>query len=116
MYRGMEGAVWVEPKHERIVRIEGRLVKDVSFGWGILGKLNKGGIYEINQTQVSPGIWRITRLNIDVKGRVFLLNSFRLFRQESNSHFRPTAPSMTYRDAVETLLSEPMPVAGMSRP
>jgi hypothetical protein len=116
MYRGMEGTVWVEPKHERIVRIEGRLVKDVSFGWGILGKLNKGGIYEIGQTQVSPGIWRITTLNIDVKGRAFLLNSFRLFRQESNSQFRPTSPSTTYRDAVEALLMERTPVLGRSQP
>jgi len=28
MYRGMEGSVWIEPVQERIVRIEGVLVKD----------------------------------------------------------------------------------------
>ncbi len=115
IYRGLEGTVWVEPKHERIVRIEGRLVKDVSFGWGILGKLNKGGVYEIGQTQVSPGIWRITTLNIDIKGRTFPLNGFRLFRQESNSQFHPTSPSTTYRDAVEALLMERTPLLGRSR-
>ncbi len=62
MYRGMEGTVWIDPEQERITHIEGTLVKDVSFGWGILGKLNKGGKYEIAQTQISPGIWRITTL------------------------------------------------------
>jgi hypothetical protein len=116
MYRGMEGALWLDPAQERIVRIEGKLVKDVSFGWGILGRLNKGGIYEIAQTQVSPGIWRITTLNIDVKGRIFLVDSFRMFRQESNSHFRRTSTAMTYQDAVQALLSTPGPLLGKDHP
>jgi hypothetical protein len=116
MYRGMEGMLWLEPRQERIVRIEGRLVKDVSFGWGILGRLNKGGIYEIAQTQISPGVWRITTLNIDVKGRVLLVNSFRMFREESNSHFRRTSASLTYRDAVQALLATPVPSLGKTNP
>jgi hypothetical protein len=110
MYRGMEGKVWVEPAHERIVQVQGKLVKDVSFGWGIVGRLNKGGIYEISQTQLSPGIWRITTLNVDVKGRMFLLNSFRFMRRESNSHFRAVSASLTYPAAVQTLLAAPLPV------
>jgi hypothetical protein len=109
MYRGMEGKVWVEPAHERIVQVRGKLVKDVSFGWGIFGRLNKGGIYEISQTQLSPGIWRITTLNVDVKGRIFLLNSFRFMRRESNSHFRAVSASLTYPAAVQTLLAAPLP-------
>ena len=105
MYRGMEGKVWVEPVHERIVQVQGKLVKDVSFGWGIFGRLNKGGVYEISQTQLSPGIWRITTLNVDVKGRMYFLNSFRFMRRESNSHFRPVSASLTYPAAVQTLLA-----------
>lgn len=108
MYRGMEGKVWVEPVHERIVQIRGKLVKDVSFGWGIVGRLNKGGIYEISQTQLSPGIWRITTLNVDVKGRMFFLNSFRFMRRESNSHFRPVSASLSYPAAVQNLLAAPL--------
>ena len=108
MYRGMEGKVWVEPVHERIVQVQGKLVKDVSFGWGIVGRLNKGGIYEISQTQLSPGIWRITTLNVDVKGRIFFLNSFRFMRRESNSHFRAVSASLTYPAAVQTLLASPL--------
>jgi len=105
LYRGMAGEMWLEPAHERIVRIEGRLVKDVSFGWGFLGHLNKGGIYQVAQTQVTPGVWRITTLNVDVKGRLLLVQGFRMFREESNSHFRRTSSSMSYRDAVQALLS-----------
>ncbi len=104
MYRGMEGTVWIDPEQERITHIEGTLVKDVSFGWGIFGKLYKGGKYRIAQTQISSGVWRITTLNVDVKGRVFF-GSFKFFRKESNSRLSATPASMTYRQAVEILLS-----------
>jgi len=115
MYRGMEGELWLEPAQERIVRIEGRVVKDVSFGWGIFGRLNKGGIYQIAQTQISPGLWRITTLNVDVKGRILLVEGFRIFRQETNSRFRRTSSSMTYREAVQALLAIEGPVLEKER-
>jgi hypothetical protein len=107
MYRGMEGSVWIEPVQERIARIEGVLVKDVNFGWGIVGHLNKGGIYEIAQTQLSPGKWRITMLNVDLKGKTFLINSFRFQRKETNSRFQPVSSNMTLREAIQELLDAP---------
>ncbi|SRR5579871_3098720 len=107
MYRGMEGTLWIDPAQECIVQFEGKLVKDVSFGWGILGRLSKGGIFEIAQTQLSPGTWRITSLNVDVKGRIFLLDSFRYVRRETDTRLRPTPESMTYQAAVKALLAEP---------
>lgn len=103
VYRGMTGTVWVSPKAERLARIEGVLTKDVSFGWGIFGKLDKGGRYEVEQKQTSPGVWHITRLNLNVRGRVFL-GGFRLQRDERNADFRRTPPKMTLQTAVELLL------------
>jgi hypothetical protein len=105
MYRGMEGSVGIEPVQERIVRIEGILVKDVNFGWGIVGHLNKGGIYEIAQTQLSPGKWRITMLDVDLKGKTFLINSFRFQRKETDSRFQPVSPELTFQEAVNELLA-----------
>jgi hypothetical protein len=106
VYRGMTGAVWVSPGSQRLVRIQGVLTKDVSFGWGIFGKLDKGGRYEIEQKQTSPGVWRITRLELDVKGRVFL-GGFHLQRDERDAEFRRTPPKLTFRTAIEFLLQSP---------
>jgi hypothetical protein len=107
MYRGMEGSLWIDRAQERIVQIQGKLVKDVSFGWGILGRLSKGGIYEIAQTQLTPGKWRITTLNVDMKGRILLLDSFRFIRRETDTRLRPTRAAMTYQTAVTELLAAP---------
>jgi hypothetical protein len=103
----MEGSVWIEPTQERIVRIEGILVKDVNFGWGIVGHLNKGGVYEIAQTQLAPGKWRITMLDVNLKGKMFLFNSFRFQRKETNSRFQPVSSELTLHEAVQELLAAP---------
>ena len=82
-------------------------MKDVSFGWGIVGRLYKGGIYEIAQTQLSPGKWRITTIDIDLKGKMFLFNSFSFQRKELNSRFHPVSSDMTFQAAVRELLAAP---------
>jgi hypothetical protein len=108
MFRGMEGTVWVEPQQERLVRIDGALTHDVAFGWGIFGRLYKGGHYFVEQTQMKPGLWRITRLDLDLKIRTFF-NTSRLLRREHNSQFRAIAETTTYRKALEELLDNAGP-------
>lgn len=104
MYRGMEGSLWINEAQERMVQVKGKLTKDVSFGWGVFGRLYKGGIYEISQTELAPGQWRITQLNVDVKGRILFFDTFRFLRKETDTHLHPTPESITYQAAVTTLL------------
>ena len=90
------------------------LFKDVNFGWGILGRLNKGGKFEVVQSQVSPGVWRITTLDLDFKGRVFLFNSLKIFRKESSTGFVSTPDRVTARSGIAQLLSKYKAVAGVT--
>jgi hypothetical protein len=101
----MRGWIWINPKEERIVRVEGELFKDVSFGWGILGRLYKGGQFEVVQAEVSPGVWRITTLNLDFNGRVLLLRSLRVYRKESSTAFVITPKDLTVRSGLAQLLT-----------
>lgn len=103
IYRGLEGTVWVEPNQKRLTRIDGIVTRNVSFGWGVFGKLYKGGRYLIEQTRIERGVWQITRLDLDLKVRVFLSTS-RLLRNEANSDFASVARGTTYKQALESLL------------
>lgn len=111
VYRGMEGFVWVEPAQQRLTRIDGTLTRDVSFGWGILGRLYKGGRYVIEQTQLSPGVWRVTTLNLNLKLRIFI-GSTRILRNEHDFAFERTPPDMDFRQALKMLLQSPPRPAG----
>jgi hypothetical protein len=109
VFKGMRGLLWIDPTYERIAAVQGELFKDVNFGWGILGRLNKGGKFEVVQTQILPGVWRITILNLDFKGRTFLFSGLRVFRKESSRRFVATSSGMTIQAALTQLLSQSQP-------
>jgi hypothetical protein len=100
----MTGEIWIDPMHLRVARLEGHLQHDVDFGWGILGRLNKGGWIAIEQADVGGGQWRTVRFQMQMSGRVVFKN--RVFdTTELQTNYAPLPVGMSYRKAIETLLS-----------
>ena len=100
----MTGEIWINAAQERVVRLQGRLQHDVDFGWGILGRLYKGGWIAIDQAEVAPGQWRTVRLQMEMSGRVvFKTRSFDTTEEESD--FAPLPANMSYGEAIEKLQS-----------
>lgn len=104
----ISGEIWIDPVHLRVVRLEAHVQQDVSFGWGILGRLNKGGWIAIDQAEVGPdaGVdqWRTVRFAMRMSGRVIWKT--RVFDTvEEQSHYAPLPVGMTYKEAIEMLLS-----------
>lgn len=103
IFRGIAGEVWIEQTHERLTRLEANFLSDVDFGFGILGKLNKGGKAVLEQTDVGGGDWELTGLNIHVSGKALMVKSFNFQTNEQTSHFSSVAPGLNYRDAINLL-------------
>ncbi len=96
------GEIWIDMAHLRVTRLEGRLIQDVDFGWGILGRLDKGGSIAIDQCDVGGGQWRIRRFKMAMTGRVlFRTKSFDT--EEEETEFSPVPPGTGYRKAIEML-------------
>lgn len=66
----MAGELWVDPKQERVTRLDGQLQQDVDFGWGILGRLYKGGTILLEQAEVDEKQWRIVHFEMKMSARV----------------------------------------------
>jgi hypothetical protein len=64
--------IWVDRDSNQMVRAEAHLLRDVSFGAGILGKLYRGGVFSLEQAEVSPGLWLPSRYQYDFTARKFL--------------------------------------------
>lgn len=100
------GEVWVDPAHERVVRLEGHLQQGVDFGWGVLGHLNKGGWIVIEQQQVGEGQWRTVHFQMSMSGRVIFKT--RIFdTTEDETHFAPLPVGLDYRKAISMMLAQP---------
>jgi hypothetical protein len=98
----MTGEIWIDAAQERVTRLEGHLQKDVAFGWGILGRLDKGGWIVIEQADVSTRQWRIVRFRMVMSGRVlFKTKSFDTAEEETQFALLPAV--LGYQQAIQML-------------
>jgi hypothetical protein len=64
--------IWVDHATDQLSRGEAHVIRDMSFGGGILGKLYRGGVFSLDQAEAAPGIWLPTRYQYDFTARKFL--------------------------------------------
>jgi hypothetical protein len=70
----VRGTAWVDVKSEQLVRVDAEIVRDISFGGGVLAKIYRGGHFSLEQMQVAPGVWFPRRYQLDYTGRKFLFS------------------------------------------
>src|ERR1039458_1110340 len=87
----MSGELWVNAKDKRLVRLDGRLNQDVSFGFGILGRIYEGGWFRLQRTQVSSTDWKTERFELHMSGRAILFKIITQEISELRSGFSPVA-------------------------
>jgi hypothetical protein len=92
VFTGMQGEIVVDETARRLAKIDGTLFKEVTFGWGILGKLYKGGRFVVEQSEVSPSHWDTTRMILHFDGKVLLIKPLHIDDNESSWDFQPVSP------------------------
>jgi hypothetical protein len=100
---GMQGAILIDAKQERIARIDGTLMKEVGFGWGILGHLDRGGHFLVEQADMGQGNWVVTRMGLDLTGRVLLFKSLAFKSTKTYSDFHTAPPNLSFAEGVDML-------------
>jgi hypothetical protein len=103
---GMQGELLIDAQCHRIARIDGTLFKEVGFGWDILGHLDKGGHFMVQQAEVADGTWDVTRMVLNFTGKILLLKSLNIKADEVFSDFWRVPESMTIAQGVELLESQ----------
>ncbi len=115
VYQGMQGDMLIDPKAARIAKIDGTLFKDVDFGWGILGRLYKGGKFIIEQRDVGAGHWEMVRETLQFNGRVLMVKPLAISSTETTYDFRSVPANVTTAQALELLRKSDEIVAENSR-
>jgi hypothetical protein len=100
---GMQGYILIDPNQHRIAKIDGVLGQDVGFGWGILGHLDRGGHFLVEQGDVNNGDWEITRMALAFTGKILLFKSLNIKSTETFSDFRSVATNLTFVQGLELL-------------
>jgi hypothetical protein len=105
VYHGMAGELWIDQGQERMVKLDAHLISDVDFGWGILGRLYKGGSILVEQADVGDHHWETTHLKLNLTGKALMIKPLSFQTTEDASHFEPVPPEMGYQNAIKMLLS-----------
>jgi hypothetical protein len=108
LLRGVAGELWIDSTQERLAKIEGRFIADVDFGFGIIGRLNKGGTFLLEQDDVGERDWELTRLTLHINGKALMFKSLSFQIEEEISQFAPVPSSLSYRDAIQILKRLPL--------
>ena len=92
VFQGMRGVMEISWPQARITRIEGTLFQSVNFGWGILGRLDPGGRFLIEQAPVGGGRWEVTHTALRFTGKVLLVKKLNIDEESRSSGFRAVPP------------------------
>lgn len=103
VYQGMQGDMIIDQQAARIAKIDGTLFKDVDFGWGILGRLNKGGKFRIIQKDIGGGHWEEVEETLQFEGKILLVKSLTIWSTETMYDFQPISSNLTTAQALDLL-------------
>jgi hypothetical protein len=103
---GMSGYLLIDVEENHIAEIDGTLQKEVGFGWGILGHLDRGGRFLVQQADVGNDQWEVTRMELSFTGKILLVKRLSIRSTDVFSGFRAVPGDLSFAQGVKLLEKE----------
>ena len=84
------GDVWISEADFQIARLDMRAIDDVSIGWGIVGRVQKGSRFVFARRHVQ-GAWLPSEVTFEATGRTLLFRRFQIHTTTTFSDYRRLA-------------------------
>lgn len=107
VFAGMSGNLVVDNQQHRIRSLTGRLIHDVTFGGGLLGRLRVGSSFSLEQERVGESLWQLTAIHVQLQGNALLFKSVSLEQDEERSRFELQTPTLTREEAARLVMEKP---------
>ena len=115
VFRSLSGTMWIDRAGRRLSRLDGTLFEDVTFGWGLLGRLNKGGTFSVTQSRVGDDHWEIVSLDVRMSGRAVIFKSITVKQKQRFTNFRRVSDNLTISEAYQLLEQGEGPVSAENK-
>jgi hypothetical protein len=103
VFRSLSGMIWIDRAALRMSRLDGSLFEDVTFGWGLLGRLNKGGTFSVKQSCVGGDHWEIVALDVKMSGHAVIFKTINVKQLQRMTEFHRIRDNMTISEAYRLL-------------
>jgi len=67
---------WVSESDYQVAKVDAVAIDDLTFGWGLIGRLHKGSRATVERTKVNDEVWLPSRLHLVGTGRAVLFRKF----------------------------------------
>jgi hypothetical protein len=68
-----KGSAWVDESLRQVIRVEATAIDDISFGFGLIARLNEGTTVTLTQEAVDGATWLPTSIRFAGQGRALLI-------------------------------------------
>jgi hypothetical protein len=105
---GIAGRVWIDPHTRHMVHLEASLIHAVNIGWGMLAHVYPGGTVTLEQTNVGGERWIMSHVVEQLALQALMIKSVKQRLVSDATDFQAIS-SITYQQAIKTLLETPLP-------
>jgi hypothetical protein len=105
----LAGTILIDSKETRLAKISGQLINQVSFGFGLLGRVDNGTL-ELERIEVGPQQWKTAFINIHFSGRAVLFKTINKDQYERRFDFRTVSSDLSLSDARDLLSTRTLPL------
>ncbi len=109
VFHHMRGRLLADPQQKRLAEINGRLMSEVKFWWGLLGYLDKGGTFIVRQSDIVGKNWKMTRLEVNMVGKALFFKTVGVQENKRFEDYRENPSGMTLRQAIARLEKAKLP-------
>ena len=80
----------------------------MNFGWGVLGRLYKGGSILVENSDVGLHHWETVHMKLNLQGKVLMVKNMDFSTTEDFSDFKVQTQELTYQEAIHLLEKTPV--------
>lgn len=106
VFAAMEGDMAVDTQQLRIASIKGRLIRDVLIGYGLLGRLNAGGTFNVERRETGNQIWQIAETHVHIQGHALLFKTISEQEDDVKTQFKQLTNDPSLQQAERELLAQ----------
>jgi hypothetical protein len=86
--KAFTGNVWVDEAAREVIRVEATAVDTISFGFGLIARLNEGSTVTLHRQPIEGGLWLPTSIRFAGEGRALLIRKLHVDQWIEWSEYR----------------------------
>jgi hypothetical protein len=103
VFHHLEGIMWIDQEKKQLARIDGQLTSEVKFAGGLLGRLDKGGVFSVRFRPLDSGPWVMAALHVDMSGKALLFKTISVQEERDFDDYWRVPDNFTLQQAAELL-------------